>query len=91
MIKDPKQVSEDLDVSINDLNETLEELRPYLAMDGGDIQVVGIKGLSVFVSLAGACDGCSQAGMTLQYGVEELFKNKIHPDIEVVPMPSEFD
>ena len=91
MIKDPKQVSKDLDVCIDDLNTTLEELRPYLAMDGGDIQVVGMDGLSVFVRLVGACEGCSQAGMTLQYGVEDLFRNKIHPDIEVVPIYEDLD
>jgi NifU-like protein len=91
LIKDPKEVSKDLDVCIDDLNEILEELRPYIAMDGGDIQVVAISGLSVFVSLTGACDGCSQAGVTLQYGVEELFRDKVHPEIEVVPIHGEFD
>lgn len=75
-----------LDVTISELNELLEELRPYIAMDGGDIQVVAIRDLTVFVKLYGACDGCSQAPMTLQYGVEELLKEKVHPDLEVCPL-----
>jgi Fe-S cluster biogenesis protein NfuA len=55
-------------------------------MDGGDMQIVKLKGLAVFVELHGACAGCSQAHVTLQYGVEELLRDKVHPDIEVVPI-----
>ena len=80
-----------LDVSLNYLNELLEELRPYIAMDGGDMEVVKVEGLVVFVKLYGACVGCGSAPITLQYGVENLFKEKVHPDIEVVPMYDEED
>lgn len=89
LIKDLQEVSPILDVSINDLNEVLEEIRPYIAMDGGDMVIEGIRGLSVYVRLKGACDGCTQANMTLQYGVEELLKDKVHSDIEVVPLEGE--
>jgi len=86
IIRDVSIKSPVLDVSITELNELLEELRPYIAMDGGDIQVIAIKDLTVFVKLYGACDGCSQVGMTLQYGVEDLLKDKVHPDLEVCPV-----
>jgi Fe-S cluster biogenesis protein NfuA len=79
----PSEVSAVLDVSINDLNEILEDLRPYIAMDGGDIQVVKLLGTVVYVELTGACDGCGQADVTLKYGIEELLRERVHPDIEV--------
>ena len=82
-ITDIKEVSTILDVSIDDLNEILEEIRPYMVMDGGDVRVVKMTGTVVGVNLKGACDGCCHAEMTLKHGVEELLKEKVHPNIEV--------
>ena len=59
----------------NDLNTrieaTLEELRPYLKTDGGDIKLVEItEDLVVRVELMGSCADCSMIQMTLKGGVE---------------------
>lgn len=62
----------------------LEEIRPFLQSDGGDISLVSIdNGTSVKVKLEGACVGCSVNQMTLKSGVEMTIK-KHAPQIEEV-------
>lgn len=61
----------------------LEEIRPSLQMDGGDIEFVGMEGNKVKVRLKGACHGCPSAGMTLAFGVERHLKKRV-PEVEGV-------
>lgn len=62
----------------------LEEIRPFLQSDGGDITLLGIdEGKTVRVQLEGACVGCSVNQMTLKSGVEMTIK-KHAPQIENV-------
>ncbi|MCD4709101.1 MAG: NifU family protein [Candidatus Sabulitectum sp.] len=61
----------------------LEEVRPMLQADGGDIEFVAIKDKVVQVRLQGSCSGCAFAAMTLQFGVEKSLK-KYFPDMERV-------
>jgi Fe-S cluster biogenesis protein NfuA len=69
---------------IRDLVEkTLEELRPRLQADGGDIEFLGVKQGVVKVKLKGACAGCPMSKMTLKMGVEQYLKKKI-PQIKSV-------
>jgi Fe-S cluster biogenesis protein NfuA len=63
--------------------EALEEIRPFLASDGGDISLVSIEGNVVNVQLHGACVGCSVNQMTLKSGVEMTIKKYV-PHIEKV-------
>jgi Fe-S cluster biogenesis protein NfuA len=52
----------------------LEEIRPYLVIDGGDITLIEVKDNVVKVRLEGACVGCSVNQMTLKNGVEATIK-----------------
>lgn len=62
----------------------LEEIRPFLQSDGGDISLLSIDdGTIVRVQLEGACVGCSVNQMTLKSGVEMTIK-KHAPQIEEV-------
>lgn len=62
----------------------LEEIRPFLQTDGGDISLISIEdGNKVTVQLQGACVGCSVNQMTLKSGVEMTIK-KHAPQIESV-------
>jgi Fe-S cluster biogenesis protein NfuA len=61
----------------------VEELRPHLMMDGGDIELVAIEGKTVKVRLKGACCGCPAASLTLKQGVERIMKEKV-PEVESV-------
>lgn len=73
--------SEELKVKVE---AALEEIRPFLQNDGGDITLVGIEdGRLVKVRLEGNCVGCSVNQMTLKSGVEMTIK-KHAPQIEEV-------
>ncbi len=66
------------------VEKALEEIRPFLNSDGGDISLVGIEnGRHVTVRLEGACLSCSVNQMTLKAGVETTIK-KFAPQIETV-------
>lgn len=66
------------------VEEALDEIRPFLQGDGGDISLVSIEeGKVVNVQLQGACVGCSVNQMTLKSGVEMTIK-KYAPQIEKV-------
>jgi len=71
------------------VEEALQEIRPFLQNDGGDIALVSIDdGRIVNVRLMGACVGCSINQMTLKMGVEMTIKKHV-PQIEsVVSMSS---
>ncbi|MGB5556037.1 MAG: NifU family protein [Flavobacteriaceae bacterium] len=73
--------SEELKINVE---KALEEIRPFLQSDGGDISLVSIDNEnSVKVRLEGACVGCTVNQMTLKSGVEMTIK-KYAPQIEEV-------
>jgi len=69
----------------------IEEIRPMLQMDGGDVTLIDVRKPVVFVQLQGGCVGCSSAGATLKYGIEKALKEKIHPDLVVMNVPHGFE
>lgn len=72
------------DVKLN-VEKALDEIRPFLQSDGGDISLLSIEDNDtlVKVQLQGACVGCSVNQMTLKSGVEMTIK-KYAPQIEQV-------
>ncbi|MBU2995535.1 NifU family protein [Cellulophaga baltica] len=71
------------EVKLN-VEKALEEIRPFLQSDGGDISLISIDNdTSVKVKLEGACVGCSVNQMTLKSGVEMTIKKYV-PQIEEV-------
>jgi Fe-S cluster biogenesis protein NfuA len=72
------------------INSSLDQLRPFLHADGGDMELVEITDDGIVrVRLMGACSDCSMSLMTLKAGLEEAVK-KIAPEIksvEAVNMP----
>lgn len=66
------------------IQTTLDELRPYLKADGGDIRLVEITDdLVVRIELLGACADCSMINMTLKGGVESALK-KAAPELKAI-------
>ncbi len=66
------------------IENALDEIRPFLQNDGGDISLVSIENEKIVrVQLEGACVGCSVNQMTLKSGVEMTIK-KFAPQIEQV-------
>jgi Fe-S cluster biogenesis protein NfuA len=67
----------------DNVEKALEEIRPFLMSDGGNIKLLSIENAIVKVQLEGACMGCSVNQMTLKNGVEATIK-KYAPQIEEV-------
>ena len=67
----------------NNIENALDEIRPFLKNDGGDISLVGIEDKTVKVKFEGACSTCTVNQMTLKSGVEMIIK-KHGPQIENV-------
>jgi Fe-S cluster biogenesis protein NfuA len=63
----------------------LEDVRPSLQADGGDVEFVSLSEEGVVsVKLTGACGGCPMAQMTLKMGIENYLKKEIPQVISVV-------
>tara|TARA_Y100000385_G_scaffold82436_1_gene84402 strand:- start:1742 stop:1978 length:237 start_codon:yes stop_codon:yes gene_type:complete len=68
----------------SNIEKALDEIRPFLQNDGGDISLISIEDEKIVkVQLEGACVGCSVNQMTLKSGVEMTIK-KYAPQIEKV-------
>ena len=65
------------------VEKALEELRPQLQSDGGDIELVEVENGIVRVKMKGACAGCPMSTMTIQWGVENFLKKKIPGIVKV--------
>ncbi|MCG5057741.1 NifU family protein [Limnoraphis robusta Tam1] len=62
----------------------LDELRPYLMADGGNVEIVELDGPVVRLRLQGACGSCPSSTMTLKMGIERRLREKIPEITEVV-------
>ena len=73
--------------TVSDLNkrieEALDEIRPFLANDGGDVSLEGVEGATVKVKFHGACVGCKVSDFTLKGGIEATIKRYV-PEIDRV-------
>lgn len=63
--------------------ELLENIKPYLQMDGGDIEFIKYEDKYVYIKLSGACAHCGYQDLTVKDGIEEMLKTDI-PEIEGV-------
>ncbi len=67
------------------VEKALDEIRPMLIRDGGNVELVSIDDGVVKVRLQGACAGCPMSQMTLRNGIERLLKEKVPEVVAVEP------
>ena len=77
---------EDLDAPVRNIITT--KIAPMLALDGGAIELLAIRNGKIFVQLQGSCVGCAASGSTLKFIVEKELRAAIHPELEIVNVPS---
>lgn len=67
------------------IEEALVDVRPYLAQDNGDVEIVGYDEQNGVLELrfVGACKSCSMSAMTLRAGIERAIRMKI-PEVRRV-------
>ena len=67
---------------IEKVENAIDEIRPYLIADGGDIRVLSIDDKNIVnLELLGACETCPMSPMTLKAGVEDAIKKQV-PEIK---------
>jgi Fe-S cluster biogenesis protein NfuA len=73
------------DISLWDrVEHALDEIRPHLAVDGGNVELVEITpDLIVRVKWLGTCEHCHMSAMTMKAGVQEVVQSKV-PEIILV-------
>ena len=69
------------------VNNVLDEIRPYIEADGGYLEYVAIdylkEGRVVMVRMLGACAGCAMSAQTMTMGIEKLIKERF-PEVQRV-------
>ena len=63
--------------------QCIEDVRPQLQADGGDIELVDVENGTAKVKLKGACSGCPMSTMTLKHVVERRLKERV-PEVKTV-------
>ncbi|CAL8993921.1 unnamed protein product, partial [Prunus brigantina] len=71
------------DHMIENVEKVLDEVRPGLMADGGNVAPHEIDGLVVVLKLQGACGSCPSSTMTLKMGIETHLRDKIPEIMEV--------
>ena len=70
--------------TVDNVEKALEEIRPFLMSEGGNIKLLSIENEIVKIQLEGACIGCSVNQMTLKNGVEATIKKYAPQIVEVI-------
>ena len=65
------------------VQKALDEIRPNIQADGGDIELVSVEKGVVKVRLQGHCVGCPMSAMTLKMGVEAHLKKRVPEVVKV--------
>jgi Fe-S cluster biogenesis protein NfuA len=67
-----------MEINLAQIEEVLKRIRPFLQIDGGDVEVVNIKDESIVeLRLLGSCMGCPMSQMTLRAGVERVLMKEL--------------
>jgi Fe-S cluster biogenesis protein NfuA len=76
-------MSQTLALTTENVETVLDEMRPYLMADGGNVELVEVDGPIVKLRLQGACGSCPSSAMTLRMGIERRLREFI-PEIQEV-------
>ncbi|XP_071716392.1 nifU-like protein 2, chloroplastic [Rutidosis leptorrhynchoides] len=84
----PESVVE-LPLTAENIESVLDEIRPYLIADGGNVALHEIDGNVVRLKLQGACGSCPSSVTTMKLGIERRLMEKIPEIVAVEPIPDE--
>lgn len=79
----------ELPLTAENIESVLDEIRPYLISDGGNVALHEIDGYVVRLKLQGACGSCPSSTMTMKMGIERRLMEKIPEIVAVEQIPDE--
>jgi Fe-S cluster biogenesis protein NfuA len=65
------------------VDRALDQIRPAIRMDGGEVELVEIEEGIAKVRMMGACGGCPMSTMTLKMGIERAIRQAV-PEVKAV-------
>ncbi|MDX1939459.1 MAG: NifU family protein [Saprospiraceae bacterium] len=69
------------EILLQRIDTALDDVRPHLAVDGGNVEVVDVTDTKVVkIKWLGACEGCSMTSMTMRAGIEQAIISRL-PEI----------
>eukprot|EP00468_Gymnochlora_sp_CCMP2014_P003047 CAMPEP_0167757720 /NCGR_PEP_ID=MMETSP0110_2-20121227/10080_1 /TAXON_ID=629695 /ORGANISM="Gymnochlora sp., Strain CCMP2014" /LENGTH=322 /DNA_ID=CAMNT_0007643937 /DNA_START=86 /DNA_END=1054 /DNA_ORIENTATION=- len=72
------------ELTLDAVDKTLEEIRPMLIKDGGNVKLMSVDDGVVSVRLEGACASCTASAETMQYGVEDVLRKRFGDNLKEV-------
>ena len=72
------------DQAVHKIEQVLDQVRPNIQMDGGDVEFVKFEDGIVYIRLMGACVGCPISVYTVKLGIEQALKDELSDVQEVV-------
>ncbi|KAL5700770.1 NifU-like protein 1 [Ranunculus cassubicifolius] len=79
----PKLYSaETFELTVKNVDLVLEEVRPYLISDGGNVDVVSVEDGIISLKLQGACESCPSSTTTMKMGIERVLKEKFGDSVK---------
>ena len=72
------------DIVIKKITSIIEELRPFLINDGGNIEFLKYENNIVYIRMMGACSNCQMLDITLKEGIEAAIKEEVPEVISVI-------
>ena len=77
-------ITEDKDLLLKRIDTALNDIRPFLQVDGGNVEVVDVTDeMTVQIKWLGMCENCSMSAMTMKAGIEQAIKSRL-PEIKSV-------
>ena len=83
LLEKKSDINEGLEYTEDNVEKVLDELRPYLLNDGGNVALKELDGPIVKLELQGACGSCPSSSVTMSMGIERRLKEAF-PEIEQV-------
>ncbi|XP_057782271.1 nifU-like protein 1, chloroplastic [Salvia miltiorrhiza] len=74
--------AEHLELTAENVDKVLDNVRPYLITDGGNVDVVSVENGVVSLKLQGACESCPSSTTTMKMGIERVLKEKFGDEIK---------
>ncbi len=73
-----------MDKTINKIKDLLDDIRPFLNMEGGDLEFLKYEDNYVYIKLSGACANCDYQDVTIKENIESYLKEEIPEIIGVI-------
>lgn len=83
--------AESLELTTENVEAVLDEIRPYLISDGGNVELSEIDGPVVYLKLQGACGSCPSSMTTMTMGIRRRLMEKIPEILEVEQLMGDED